>query len=112
MKGMTLLAAGAATLLAASLPLMAAQEGTATGAPPPAATTAAEPAAKPQTTCPVMGGAIDKSLYGDHGGKRIYACCRGCLRQIRKDPEAIIRKLEAEGITLDKTPPPAAKGKK
>ena len=26
----------------------------------------------PQSTCPIMGGGINKSLYVDHEGKRIY----------------------------------------
>ena len=64
---------------------------------------------KPQTICPVMGGKIDKSLYVDHEGKRIYVCCEGCLAEVKKDPAKYIQKLEAEGIMLDKTP--ATKGK-
>ena len=57
-----------------------------------------------QTTCPVMGGAIDRSLYVDHAGKRIYACCSGCLSPIKENPEKYIQELEAKGITLDKAP--------
>ena len=59
---------------------------------------------KPQTTCPVMGGKIDKSLYVDHEGKRIYVCCAGCVGVIRKTPGKYISRLEAQGITLDRTP--------
>lgn len=57
---------------------------------------------KPQTTCPVMGGAIDKNLYVDYNGKRVYMCCKGCEGALKKDPEKYIKKLEAEGVTLAK----------
>jgi YHS domain-containing protein len=59
---------------------------------------------KKQTTCPVMGGKIDKAQYVDVQGKRIYVCCAGCIATIKADPDKYIKQLEAEGITLDKTP--------
>jgi YHS domain-containing protein len=52
---------------------------------------------KPQTTCPIMGGEINKKLFVDYKGKRIYVCCSGCLDQVKKDPEAAIKKLESMG---------------
>jgi len=61
-------------------------------------------AATPQTQCPVKGGDVDKSLYIDSDGKRIYVCCKGCLDTLGKDPGRYIKELEAKGITLDKTP--------
>ena len=57
---------------------------------------------KLQTTCPVMGGAIDKHLYVDHEGKRVYICCKGCEAPLKKDPAKYIKALEAEGITVAK----------
>ena len=65
--------------------------------------------AKPQTTCPVLGGNINKQVYVDYQGNRIYFCCQGCDEQFNKDPEKYLKKLEAEGVTLE--PAPAAKGK-
>ena len=56
---------------------------------------------KPQTTCPVMGGAIDPKLYVDALGKRIYMCCAGCTAKIKKDPAKYIAKLEGQGVRLD-----------
>lgn len=50
-----------------------------------------------QTTCPVMGGAINKDLYVDANGKRIYVCCAGCIEEVRKDPEKYIQKLAEKG---------------
>ncbi|HBC86968.1 MAG TPA: hypothetical protein DCZ94_08450 [Lentisphaeria bacterium] len=73
----------------------------------------AEEAAKPnpqekkavaQTECPVMGGKIDKSLFVDAKGKRIYVCCGGCIGKIKADPEKYIKAMEAKGITIEETP--------
>lgn len=58
----------------------------------------------PQTTCPVMGGKIDKKLFVDHAGKRIYVCCRGCIAAVKADPAKYIKKMESAGITLDPAP--------
>ena len=60
--------------------------------------------AKAQTTCPVMGGPVNKKIFVDAEGKRIYLCCKGCIDPVKKDPKKYIAKLEAEGVTLDKTP--------
>ena len=65
-------------------------------------------AVKNQDTCPVMGGAVNKSLYVDYEGKRIYVCCKGCLPEVKKDPAKYVAKLEKAGVTLDKV---EAKGK-
>lgn len=70
----------------------------------PAATTAP---AKAQATCPVMGGKIDKALFCDVEGKRIYVCCAGCIKSIKKDPAKYIKILEDQGVTLEKAPAPA-----
>jgi len=71
-----------------------------------AAGTAAQPLGtlKVQTTCPVKGGTIDKAVYVDYQGKRIYACCPGCLPQIQREPAKYVAKLEAQGIRLDRVP--------
>ena len=79
------------------LPSLAGDE---TPQPVPAATKAV----KLQTTCPVMGGAVNTNIFVDADGKRIYLCCNGCIDAVKKEPSKYIKKLEAEGITLDKTP--------
>ena len=68
---------------------------------------AAEP--QPQTVCPVLGGNIDKKVYVDYQGKRIYFCCPGCPAEFQKDPEKYLKKIEAQGITLEKCPETPAK---
>ena len=46
-----------------------------------------------QTTCPVMGGAIDKNIFIEYKGKKVYFCCPGCEEQFKKEPEKYIAKL-------------------
>ncbi len=59
---------------------------------------------KPQTTCPVYGGDIDKSQFVDINGKRIYVCCAACITDIKKDPDKYIKKLEALGQGVESIP--------
>lgn len=56
---------------------------------------------KPQSTCPVMGGKIDKSVYADHDGKRVYFCCADCKGTFLEDPAKYMKKVEANGETLE-----------
>jgi len=65
---------------------------------------------KPQTTCPIMGGPINKKRYVDHDGKRIYVCCAGCIAEVKKDPARVIKKMEAEGVTLADVPAETKEG--
>ena len=57
-----------------------------------------------QTVCPVLGGNIDKKVYVDYQGKRIYFCCQGCEAEFKKDPEKYMKKIQDQGITLEKAP--------
>jgi len=59
-------------------------------------------AGKAQTNCPVMGGKIDTKVFADYQGKRVYFCCTGCLEDFRKEPDKYIRKLESEGVELER----------
>ena len=65
--------------------------------------------AKPQTLCPVLAGNIDKNVYADYQGKRIYFRCTGCDAEFNKDPEKYMKKLQEEGVTLEPAPAGAAK---
>jgi YHS domain-containing protein len=64
---------------------------------------------KPQTVCPVLAGSLDKNVYVDYQGKRIYFCCKGCDAEFKKDPDKYMKKLQAEGVTLEPAPGGAAK---
>jgi hypothetical protein len=58
----------------------------------------------PQTACPVMGGEINRKLFVDHEGKRIYVCCPGCIPTIRRNAAKYVKQLEDAGVVLDKVP--------
>lgn len=62
---------------------------------------------RPQTHCPVMGGEINRQMYTDVKGYRIYVCCPGCTEAIEKDPDTYIEKLKQQGVTPERTPPGA-----
>lgn len=64
-----------------------------------------KPAKKPQTTCPIMGGKIDKKMSADYQGKRIYLCCAKCVDTFKKDPEKYLKKLASQGVAPDDAPP-------
>ena len=55
-----------------------------------------------QTTCPVMGGQVNRDLYVDYKGNRIYVCCKMCLSKVKKDPEKFIKKLESMKEPIEK----------
>jgi len=46
-----------------------------------------------QTTCPIMGMAIDKNVYTEYKGKMVYFCCLGCIDKFRSNPEKYLSKL-------------------
>jgi len=60
--------------------------------------------AKPQTTCPVLGGNISKNVYADYKGQRVYFCCKGCDDEFKKDPEKYLQKMKEQGVTPEKAP--------
>ena len=57
---------------------------------------------KGQILCPVMEGKIDKKVYADYKGKRVYFCCAACKEKFNKEPEKYLKKLE--GVKLDNAP--------
>jgi YHS domain-containing protein len=47
-----------------------------------------------QTTCPVMdGNKIDKNVFVEYKGKKVYFCCADCKAKFEADPEKYIAKL-------------------
>jgi YHS domain-containing protein len=50
-----------------------------------------------QKTCPVMGGEINKEIYVDYQGKRVYFCCAACPPQFNEDPAKFLLKLKNLG---------------
>ena len=46
-----------------------------------------------QTICPVMGNPIDKSVFVEYQGKKVYFCCPSCIDTFLKNPEQYLPKL-------------------
>jgi YHS domain-containing protein len=61
-------------------------------------------AGQAQTVCPVLNGKINKDVYTDYKGKRVYFCCAGCVEPFKKNPEQYLKKMEGQGVTPEKTP--------
>ena len=53
-----------------------------------------------------MGVPIDKALYVDVKGKRIYLCCAACEEAIRAEPDKSLKKIEQRGQTVEDAPSP------
>jgi YHS domain-containing protein len=62
---------------------------------------------KAQAICPVMGGEIDREVFVDYQGQRVYFCCPGCREPFLKEPQKYLEKMKAEGVTLEAAPAPA-----
>ena len=53
-----------------------------------------EAVAVAQTTCPIMeGNPIDKNIFVEYKGKKVYFCCAGCPDVFKANPEKYISKL-------------------
>ena len=50
-------------------------------------------AAIEQTECPVMGGAINKDIFVEYQGQKVYFCCEPCKEKFTKAPEQYLAKL-------------------
>ncbi|TFG37596.1 MAG: YHS domain-containing protein [Desulfobacterales bacterium] len=59
-------------------------------------------AAKIQTICPVEGGKIDKNVYVDYQGKRVYFCCADCKAKFNADSAKYVKQMEDKAIVLEK----------
>jgi hypothetical protein len=74
----------------------------ATGAAKTETTKPAEVKLQPQSTCPIMGGAIDPSQYVDRDGKRIFVCCPPCKEKVSADLRLRSRNLQKPAKDRDK----------
>jgi YHS domain-containing protein len=50
-------------------------------------------AAIEQTNCPVMDSPINKALFVEYKGKKVYFCCPGCEEKFTAEPEKYVAKL-------------------
>jgi len=58
---------------------------------------------KTQTICPNCSGKIDKNIYADYKGKRIYFCCAQCRDNFKKNPDKCIKEMHAKSKKCDKS---------
>lgn len=52
---------------------------------------------KDQTVCPVIKAPINRDLYVDYRGVRVFFCCEGCVSEFKKDPERYLKALKDLG---------------
>ena len=46
-----------------------------------------------QKTCPIMGNPVNKEVFTEHKGKKVYFCCAGCIDKFNAKPEDYVAKL-------------------
>ncbi len=46
-----------------------------------------------QKMCPVMEAPINKDLFTEYQGKKVYFCCPGCKETFEENPEQYVAKL-------------------
>ncbi len=61
-------------------------------------------AGKTQAACPVLGNKVNKDLYVDYKGQRIYFCCPQCIPVFQKDPEKYLQKMREQGVYPEPIP--------
>ncbi len=66
-----------------------------TSTPQPAASSDAQTATDvtTNTICPVMGGPVDKNIFVEYKGKKVYLCCQDCVNMFKAAPEKYLAKL-------------------
>jgi len=70
------------------VPMKAEQKPGATLSPTKEITVAAE-----QTTCPIMDAPINKNIFVEYKGKKVYFCCPGCEDKFKAEPQKYLAKL-------------------
>jgi len=65
-----------------------------------------------QTVCPVMGKPIDKEVYADYEGQRVYFCCKKCAAKFQDFPDRYLFAMYQKGVApenIQKTCPISGK---
>ena len=57
-----------------------------------------------QSLCPVSGEKVDRSVWADYQGKRIYLHCELAKKSFLEKPETFYKKLIEEHVALDDIP--------
>jgi YHS domain-containing protein len=70
------------------------KEGPSAPAPPAKPNASAVVVEVEQTMCPIMdGNKIDKNVFVEYKGKKVYFCCADCKAKFEADPEKYVAKL-------------------
>jgi len=59
---------------------------------------------EPQKLCPVMGMEINREVFIDYRGKRIYFCCPDCINKFKADPAMYLKKTAEQGSAVAEAP--------
>jgi len=59
---------------------------------------------QPQIVDAISGKPINKNIYTDYQGIRIYFCCANSQRSFESDPEKYIQKLKEQNIIRERSP--------
>lgn len=57
-----------------------------------------------QQRCPVMGFEINRELYTDYMGQRVYFCCPICPPEFKQTPDKHMTRMREQGIIPESTP--------
>ncbi len=69
-----------------------------------AATEKLESVLTSQTACPFDGKPIDVEVSAEHNGKKIFFCCKDCVKEFEKDKDGVLAKLkEGAGFAAGST---------
>lgn len=60
--------------------------------------------AKMQTMDAFSGKPINRTIFTDHEGKRIYFCCDQSRFTFRSDPQKYLDEFAKQGVSLENTP--------
>jgi YHS domain-containing protein len=55
----------------------------------------------PQEVCPVMGDKINKKIFVDTQGQRVYFCCAKCPPKFKAEPDTYFKKAAADGVLFE-----------
>ncbi|UCC32818.1 MAG: YHS domain-containing protein [Phycisphaerales bacterium] len=59
---------------------------------------------KVQVTCPVTGKPVDKKVFTEHNGEKVYFCCENCIGKFQKEPGKYKRALASSYTFQTKCP--------
>ena len=61
-------------------------------------------APKTQATDALSGKPINRNVYVDYKGKRVYFCCDDSKQSFKKNPAVFLRRFKEQGVILANTP--------